>query len=223
MKLHSLKLALLCAAGFTTAAQAHVSFVNNINAYSGSDSVVTIQFTHGCQVNHAGPYFDTTEVEVTIPAGFTGVTPMDSVFGPASIEKDEAGNVTKIIWTKDESDARDEDILYTQLSFRGKPAANSAFTQLEFPTTQTCSGGGDPAVWEGVGVPKLKVYDTRKLGWNKYTAQSALDAAALTAYFGDAQIVWYNNAAYSANPVTRALINTALTTIPAAGEFWVKY
>ena len=181
--------------------------------------MATLQLPHGCEVGEA--HLDTTRVEVEIPASFGSVKPSDSVFGRVSRETNEAETVTKLIWEKDEADVRDEDFLYTQFVFRGTPVAGTQLTSLEFRTVQFC--GENQVAWEGADVPKLKVYPARKPGWNRYTAQSALNASALTSFFGDAQIVWYNNAAYSSNTVTQALITNTLTSIPVGGEFWVKY
>jgi hypothetical protein len=72
-------------------------------------------------------------------------------------------------------------------------------------------------------VPKLRILPARAPGWNKYTAQSVIDAAMLSSYFGDAEVVWSSNAAYSANPVTDSMITNKLTEIPQGAEYWVKY
>ena len=72
----------------------------------------------------------------------------------------------------------------------------------------------------------LVILPTRKPGWNKYVVPQAVpDVAAL---FGDAQIVWKGTAAYSPSPTTTELIAatsgvTALTSLAANDEIWVKY
>ncbi|MEJ2682024.1 MAG: DUF1775 domain-containing protein [Gammaproteobacteria bacterium] len=206
--------------GFVSTAQAHVSFLKDTNAYEGKSYVATLQIPHGCTHAVNGDHSDTVKVEVSIPDNFLNVKPADSVFGAATITRDASDRVTHITWTK--SQAAEEDYLYNQVVFRGTPALGAAFSSLEFVTVQTCESG-DTVAWEGSTVPKLKVYPARALGWNTYTASSNLDVTALRTYFSDAYIVWYNDAAYSANAVTNGLINTPLTDIPAGGEFWVKY
>jgi hypothetical protein len=62
-------------------------------------------------------------------------------------------------------------------------------------------------------------------GWNKYTVENKIDDLTI---FDDAQIVWADDAAYSGNPETKALIESEddvepLTEIKAGAEIWVKY
>jgi hypothetical protein len=215
-----MKKTLIAAGLFSVAsiANAHVSFVAN-NAYAGKSYVATANIPHGCE-DDAGNKYDTIKIEMSIPAGFTSVRPADATFGPASVEKDEAGNVTKMIWTKTAAAATSDDFLY-QVTFRGTLPAN-ALQSLAFTTTQTCAGD-QSFTWEGTDAPALKVLPVRNSGWNKYTAQTALDEATIKAYFADAQIVWSNGAAYSANSVTNGLIITKLTSIAQGAEYWVKY
>lgn len=212
---------LLIAAGLFSAASianAHVSFVAN-NAYAGKSYVATANIPHGCE-DEAGNKYDTLKIEMSIPAGFTSVRPADATFGPASVEKDGEGNVTKLIWTKTAAAAESDDFLY-QVTFRGTLPA-TALQSLVFTTVQTCAEGKTFA-WQGTDAPSLKVLPTRSIGWNKYTAQTALDEATIKAYFADAQIVWSNGAAYSANSVTNGLITTQLTAIAQGADYWVKY
>ena len=199
-------------------AQAHVSFVAN-NAYAGKSYIATANIPHGCEDINAVKY-DTIKIEISIPAEFTGVRPADSAFGAASVEKDIDGNVTKLIWTKSTPELA-EDTHFIQVSFRGT-LPNAPFTTLELETTQTCAGA-TTKIWTGLEVPKLNILPVRAPGWNKYTAQSAIDAAMLSTFFKDAVIVWYGNAAFSANPVTDGLITNKLTDIPLGADFWVKY
>jgi uncharacterized protein YcnI len=201
-----------------SAAQAHVSFVAN-NAYAGKSYIATANIPHGCEDLNAVKH-DTIEVAIGIPAGFTNVRPADSAFGPATVETDVNGNVTRLIWTK-ASAALPADTHFIQLSFRGT-LPNAPLTTLELETTQTCEGNTSKT-WAGVDVPKLRILPARAHGWNKYTAQSVIDATMLSSYFSDAEVVWSNNAAYSANPVTDSLITNKLTEIPQGAEFWVKY
>jgi periplasmic copper chaperone A len=203
-------------------AQAHVGFAPN-NAYAGARYLATLNIPHGCE-DVAGKHYDTVKIEVSIPAAFTSkespVRPMDAVFGEAVLEKDAEGNVIKLIWTKTVGAKADDSHTY-QVSFRGT-LPKAPFTVLAFPTTQTCVSNITTA-WQGEDAPSLKVLPVRALGWNKYTAQTEMSLEAIKMYFGDAYIVWYQNAAYSANPVTAGLIPTPLMSIPVGGEFWVKY
>lgn len=199
-------------------AQAHVSFVAN-NAYAGKSYIATANIPHGCEDLNAVKH-DTIEVAISIPAGFTGVRPADSAFGPATVETDVNGNVTRLTWTK-ASAALPVDTHFIQLSFRGT-LPNAPLTTLELETTQTCEGN-TTKTWSGVDVPKLRILPARAPGWNKYTAQSVIDATMLSSYFSDAEVVWSNNAAYSANPATDGMITNKLTEIPQGAEFWVKY
>ena len=199
-------------------ADAHVSFVAN-NAYAGKSYVATANIPHGCEDSSLAKY-DTIKIEITIPAGFTAVRPADAAFGPATIEKDGSGNVTKLIWTKAAAALTDDTHLY-QVTFRGT-LPNTPLQSLDFVTKQTCSGN-TTKTWEGVDAPKLPVLPARAPGWNKYTAQENIDEATIKAFFADAYIVWSNGAAYSANAVTAGLITNKLTAIPLGAQFWVKY
>jgi len=198
--------------------QAHVSFVA-VNAYAGKSYIATANIPHGCE-DLVGNKYDTIKIEISIPAEFTGVRPADSAFGMASVEKDLAGNVIKLIWTKSTPELI-EDTNFIQVSFRGT-LPNAPLTTLELETTQTCAGA-TTKTWSGLDVPKLNILPARAPGWNKYTAQSTIDATMLGNFFKDAVIVWYGNAAYSANPVTNGLITNKLTDIPLGADFWVKY
>jgi periplasmic copper chaperone A len=199
-------------------AQAHVSFVAD-NAYAGKSYIATATIPHGCE-DLVGNKYDTLKIEISIPPEFTGVRPADSAFGRASVEKDIDGNVTKLIWTKSAPELI-EDSNFIQVSFRGT-LPNAPLTTLELETTQTCAGA-TTKTWSGLDAPKLNILPARAPGWNKYTAQSPIDAAMLNTFFKDAAIVWYGSAAYSANPVTNGLISNKLTDIPLGADFWVKY
>lgn len=203
------------------AAQAHVSFLTTTAGMptAGKTYLATLNIPHGCEDANAA-HFDTTKVEVTVPSGFTSVRPMDTTFGASTVEKDEAGNVTKLIWTKSTAALTNDDHYY-QIVFRGT-LPNTPFTTLGFVTTQTCAGD-TTKTWEGADAPKLLIFPARALGWNKYTAQTDFDEAAIKKYFADAYIVWSGSAAYSANSVTAGLISTPLTAITTGSDFWVKY
>ncbi len=206
--------------GAFQAAQAHVAFVAN-NAYAGKGYTATVNVPHGCSdAIVTTTHYDTIKVEVTIPIAMTSVRPMDNTFGPATIEKDLSGNVTKLIWTKTANALAEDTNLY-QFTFKGT-LPDTPLKTLEFVTTQTCPGN-ITKTWEGIDVPKLRILPVRAPGWNKYTAQADIDLTMIKAYFADAYIVWSSDAAYSANPVTNGLVTAPLTTIPTGAEFWVKY
>jgi hypothetical protein len=74
--------------------------------------------------------------------------------------------------------------------------------------------------------PGLLIVPAHVPGWNKVTVPAAV--ADLGVYFGDALIVWKGTAAFSANPATKDMIAgtpgvTALTSLAASDEIWVKY
>lgn len=199
-------------------AHAHVSFVSN-PAYANKTYLAAMNITHGCE-DGLGEHYDTLKIDVEIPAGVTAVRPADMPFFTATVTLDESDNVTKITWTKT-IEGRDTDMAFYQPVFRAK-MPNAPLTTLEFRTTQTCAGD-ITTVWENGEVPTLKVLPARAAGWNKYTAQTEISLANVQTYFSDALIVWSNNTAYSANPVTNALIKTPLTVIPLGADYWVKY
>lgn len=208
---------------FAQSAHAHVSFVANV-PYAGKSYVATLNVPHGCEDSSAKLY-DSSKIEVTIPAGFTGVRPSPSTFGKASVVKDAQGNVTKLVWTKAEADKLADDSQFYQITFRGT-LPNAPFTALAFDTVQTCEGGLTQA-WTGVNVPTLRVLPGRTVGWNKFTVPTALDlTGAGKNFFTDAAIVWKGKEGYSANSNTFDLIKknaTELKLIPANSDIWVKY
>jgi hypothetical protein len=105
--------------------------------------------------------------------------------------------------------------------------------------TQTCRPQGGTAADDVVVVwaignatepaPNLVIVPAHVFGWHKFTLTTAVAAADMGVYFGDAQIVWKGTSAFSANAVVATLITmttgvTALTTDLAVGdEIWVKY
>jgi len=226
----------MVAAGLTLllggTAYAHVSVAGPGTANSTYEA--TFGIGHGCEGS------DTKTLRVKIPAGVTSVRPLHGgVFGYPAIEKDQAGAVTYVTWTKSAVDGPDADDKYYKLGIRLK-LPDAPFTTVYFPTIQTCVSG---AVTEWVGenqteshaadagveapepAPALVVLPARSAGWNKFTVPVALKDLSI---FNDAQIVWSGTAAYSNNPSTKALIGsepntTLLTEIPAGAEIWVKY
>ena len=188
-------------------------------------------------------------MRLEIPAGVTSVRPERSDFGKVSVEKDAAGVITAVVWQKAVADALDSDIAYYKLVVRMK-VPDVPFQTLYFPAHQTCRAmDGTMSVVDWIGTPTttaatpdggtdadagaepepapaLVVLPARRAGWNKLTVAQAV--ADLSVVFGDAQIVWKGTAAYSANPTTVELINattgvTALTSLDASDEIWVKY
>jgi uncharacterized protein YcnI len=229
--------AMAWAAGMTllvsAKAQAHISATSPATANSTQE--ITFGVGHGCGV------VDTFQIEVQIPAGVSNVRPLHGgVFGNPKLVKDEATGVLKSIrWTKNVADVADGDPNYYKLAIRAK-LPDAPFTTLYFKTTQTCrdaSGVETTEEWFAEGeseghsetgpAPSPAVYllPARTAGWNKFVVTQAIKDLSV---FNDAQIVWADNKAYSANAVTKAFIESEpgtqlLTEIPANTEIWVKY
>jgi uncharacterized protein YcnI len=201
--------------GAAQAARAHVTFVDN-TAEAGRSFIAVANINHGCE-DESGTH-DTYKVEMELPAGVTA-RPMGSALGAASV--DDSGDPVKLVWQRDSSAVGASDTLFYQVSFRFT-VPTTPLAALAFRTTQYCAGGTQ-LVWEGVDAPTLQIVPVHVNGWNKYTAQADIALAAIAATFADAQIVWAGSQAYSANPVVAALIQNALTVIPAGTEYWVKY
>jgi periplasmic copper chaperone A len=230
-KANLLALAATAALLTTTAAHAHVSVASG-PAVANVSQEITFGVGHGC----AGA--DTLRVKLDIPAGVTSVRPLTSDFGRATVEKNGA-NVTSVTWQKADADLLATDDNYYKLTVRLK-APNAPFTKIYFPTHQTCrdAGGVETTVdWVGTptlpdggstapdGAPTLIVMPARLPGWNKYPVPVAVTDLSI---FKDALVVWSGTAAYSFNPATSAQLKaepgvTALTTIAAGSEIWVKY
>ncbi|RKG72839.1 DUF1775 domain-containing protein [Corallococcus terminator] len=232
----------LCAVAgslFSTAAFAHAAVAGPTPPYAGVSFDADFTVSHGCDGA------DTSRVKVTIPAGVTGVRPVDSTFGKAEVEKDGAGNVTAVTWTRAPGDVRAADTHYFHLGLRAKLPAKP-FTTVFFPTEQTCrsAAGVETTVgWTGTGggghshdtdagtapaenpAPSLFLLPTRLPGWNQYTVEEHVHDLTV---FKDAHIVWSGTQAYSFNPVTQALIEKEpgtqpLTEIHPGTVIWVKY
>ena len=221
-----------CAVLFGTAisfvpgiADAHIGITSGMG-FANATQVIKFGVGHGC----AG--LDTVAIRIDIPAGVTSVRAFPSDFGRLSVETDATGVVTSVTWQK--SDSLPGDFAYYELALRAK-LPNTPFTNVAFPTHQTCMGadGGtvvtdwvslDPANAEPA--PVVKVVPSRTPGWNKITVTQAV--ADVATYFGDSLIVWKGNSAYSPNQATADLIKnttgvTALTSLAASDEIWVKY
>lgn len=220
---------------------AHVG-VANTPLYTGKTQEIVLSVPHGCSetVNGVSKSYDTLRVEVQIPATLTGLRPLDAVFGAATLEKSEAGTITKVIWTKPDTADKGSDTHQYFFSVRAK-VNTTAFTTVYLPTTQYCkntNGQEISAAWTAIGgdhdhsatttenpAPSFLVYPVRTKGWNKYIAPDHLHNMSI---FNDAEIVWKGKAGYSANANTAALIKadaayTELSEIHPDEEFWVKY
>jgi len=213
-----------------TNAQAHVSIASG-PAFANVTQEVTFGVGHGCQGA------DTYRVQVEIPAGVSSIRPETSDFGQVDIETDAGGTVVAVTWTKADDAVLDADTQYYKLLLRMK-APDQPFSTLYFPVHQTCraADGSETTVdWVGIDEPegsmvepaaKLFVLPQHFPGWNKFTVANAVDD--LKGFFGDAQIVWAGNKAYSSNPTTKDLIAatsgaSALTSLAAGDEIWVRY
>jgi len=221
-----------CFAGLlvSTRAQAHVSIVSG-PAFANTSQEVSFGVGHGC----AGA--DTYRVQVDIPPGVTSVRPETSDFGQVDVETDAAGTVVAVTWTKADASVLVADTQYYKLVVRLK-LPNQPFSTVYLPAHQTCrAADGSETVVDWVGIdeaadsaiepaPALRLLPARFPGWNKFTLATAVDD--LAGFFGDAQIVWSGNQAFSVNPATSELIGatpsvSALTSLAEGAQIWVKY
>jgi len=215
--------------GLATQAEAHVGIVNTQLPYAvaGKSYELVLAVPHGCTYEAAGAeaHADTYKVEVEVPAGFTGVRPIiDAAFGRPALTKDDKGEVTKLVWTKNPAlDSGADDQSY-RVGLRAT-APNTPFAAVRFNVKQFCKNpaGGEDLVtdWANYGMPasnqspRVKIYPARTPGWNKFSVPSSSEkhtpeavAAFLTDYFSDAQIVWLTpgtnqgTGAWSANAET---------------------
>ena len=217
---------------FSLAARAHIEIESGA-ATSNATNEVGFAVGHGCSGN------DTYKVVIDIPAGVTSVRPMRSDFAIPTITKDVSGNVTSVTWQKSTSDALDTDIAFYRLTIRLK-TPDQPLSTLYFAAHQTCrAANGYLSVVEWTDLPTtpagqqtgnpaaaLKMLPAHTPGWNKMTVPAAI--SDLSVFFKDAQIVWKGNAAYSGNANVAPLITstsgvTALTSLSAGDEVWVKY
>ena len=99
---------------------------------------------------------------------------------------------------------------------RGK-VADVPFTTIPFMITQVCrppGGRSDGGRHRHVDRPFDRIPSLRRssrgagarAGWNKFTLPTAVAAADLATYFGDAQIVWKGTSAFSPNTAVARLI-----------------
>jgi periplasmic copper chaperone A len=223
------------------AARAHI-VPGTAPVFANTTTVITFAIEHGC----AG--HDSVVLEADIPSGITGARATFSDFAKPAATVDSAGNVTSFTWTKPAGDFLDalpsvggapatNDYAYYQIALRFK-TPNTPFTTLLVPFHQTCkdpnNGQTTTVDWTDTSSgaanppPPIKLYPARAPGWNKYTVPVAMTKDDLTAWFGDAQIVWKATAAFSANPNIAAQIGstsgvTTLVSLAANDEIWVKY
>lgn len=212
---------------------AHVNITSE-TAYAGSHYETEFAIPHGCEGS------DTLQVELSLPANFTGIRAIDSTFGPATLEKDSDGNILKIVWMKSENDLHASDSHAYNFAFRST-LPDTPFVTYYFPTIQTCKTQDGVELkneWVGTGghdhsntdsntlpAPSMMVYPKRFPGWNKYAVDQHVHDLTV---FADAEIVWMGDSAYSANPETMALIEaddsvSTLVEIHPGSEIWVKY
>jgi periplasmic copper chaperone A len=215
----------------TTPAWAHVSLASG-PGFAAQSQVLTFSVGHGCEG------VDTARIEVKIPKELTSVRGVPSVFGDVDIQKDDAGLVTGVVWKNPHVRAADD--LFYQLQIRAK-IPDAAFSTVYIPVTQVCrtpEGVESTVEWNalpGDTLPAgeteahpaavLQVLPVRASGWNQYTVKDKISDLSI---FADAQIVWADDAAYSANAATMKLISgetdvKALSEIAAGATIWVKY
>ncbi len=196
-------------------AAAHV-FIEGAG-YAGKHKLITFNVPHGCDGA------DTYRLHVTLPEGAFGSlrTLANATFPKVSIEKDNEGKPTAIIWEKDS--VRDSDDQHYQFAFLAK-LPEQPFKKLYFPTTQYCesaNGQKSSVEWHAVSAghdhsggdthakpaPSMIVLPAMHQGWNKGEVTEHIHGSeALAEFFGDALIVWAGDKAFSANPETMALI-----------------
>lgn len=230
----------LCA----SSAIAHVGVVNTMTpqAVAGKTYELVLAVPHGCTIPGSNPAVDadTYKVEVSIPAGFTGVRPiMDGVFGKPVLTKDSTGSAQQITWSKPASlDSAADDQSY-RVALRGT-APNAPFTTIQFNVKQYCrnpvAGAADLFTdWSNYTSsgatsnqsPKVKIFPARVPGWNKYNLAATNEkhtpadvSALLSDFFADAQIVWLSagtntgKGVYSANPNTALKIKALIAKDP---------
>lgn len=222
---------------------AHVSVVS-APVFADKTGVVELAVPHGCTVGDA--HLDTLRVDVILPASLTNIRPVYGELGNVSITTEGSGAsaVTKLVWSKPAGTGLPGDTHYYSVKFRAR-MPNAPFSQIALPTTQYCQHGDEEVSvsWDQVNssehdhggsastgdnpAPILVVYPVRYPGWNRYTTAAGQHLHDMR-IFKDAEIVWWNNAAYSSNPVTQAMITadpdvTPLSEIHDDATFWVKY
>jgi uncharacterized protein YcnI len=222
----------------SSAADAHVEVASG-PATANTSAKITFAIAHGC-TDTGGHKLDTISVKIDIPTGVTGVRALPSDFGKPSATLDASSNVTSITWTKPAADLQAADFQWYELTLRAR-MPDTAFKGIAFTVTQTCQdtqGTQTVVVWDqpagsttGSPAPIVKLVPAHRSGWNKLVvpATTTLQMADLPAYFGDAQIVWRGNAAYSpsADVMTMIAATSGVSALAAplmpGDELWVKY
>jgi hypothetical protein len=218
------------------AADAHVEVMTG-NAVANASNKITFAIAHGCTDTNSQK-LDTISVKIDIPAGVTGVRALTSDFGKAAVTADAGNNITSITWTKPVEALQPADFQWYELTLRAH-VPDAPFTKLQFVVTQVCQDGLGNQVtvhWDqpagsmtGSPSPLVKLAPAHRTGWNKFVIAGMIMDTDLPQYFGDAQIVWRGNAAYSPSADVAALITatpgvTALSgAIMPGDELWVRY
>ena len=226
---------LLIVCALAGVAQAHISITSG-PAIANKSGIITFGVGHGC-TDANNKKLDTVKIKVLIPTGVTGVRAFRSDFGKPALTKDN-GVVTAVEWTKPQAELLDGDDGYYEIKIRAA-VPNAPFTKLKFVVEQTCEDSTTHAQivsnWDadedsttGEPAPQLVVVPAHSTGWTKVTAPRALTKEDLATYLGDAQIVWKGSAAFSSSSATAAMITstsgvTALESVAANDEIWVKY
>lgn len=221
-------------------AAAHITITSGPAIANRSGQKITFAINHGC-TDSSNKHLDTLSIQIDIPEGIdpTSVRAMPSDFAPTPAVTKDGANVTAIKWSRQPADLQSDDLAYYELTLRLK-VLDVPFTKIPFVLTQVCrpKGGSEAddvtVVWTGPSTnaepsPQLVVVPARSTGWNKLVLTKAVAVADFGAYFGDAQIVWKETSAFSANATVSGLIGrttgvTLLATALASGdEIWVKY
>lgn len=220
-------------------AHAHIE-INSGPATANASNKITFAVGHGCTTQE-GVHLDTLSVQIDIPANVTSVRALPNSFASnveITLVPETTDVVKSILWTRgDTANVGDHDLSYYEVTIRAR-MPNTPFVSIPFTVTQKCSNkAGDiqrTVIWGSSTenpAPSLRVVAPRRTGWTKVTipAGVTLQAAELAAFFGDAQIVWRGNAAYSASADISAMITTtpgvtALTPPLNGGDvLWVRY
>ena len=232
----------MCSAS-VLAFQAH-SHVTVVSApyIANTTNIIELNIPHGCSDELSGSE-DTVRIEVKVPSTITNIRAMDAVFGQANTQViDETSDYTLISWDKVPGTERESDTQFYRVGFRGK-LPDSPFSTIYLPTTQYCINDAQEQIsvsWDahtsghhyaaaqssGNPAPSLMVMPSRYPGWNQYTTVADQHLHDMS-IFNDAEIVWWNDAAYSVNPVTKTMIENngtaVLSEIHDNATFWVKY
>lgn len=223
---------LITATGLVTSSTALAHVGASGPAIAGENSLLTFSVGHGCEGA------DTYAVELQIPDGVLSVRAVPNPAFTVEIVLDDAELPDKVIFSKDPATVRPADDMYYQLGLR-VAVPDQPFTTMFFPATQRCrSAEGEELVTEWFAestehgaedapppAPAITILPTHTAGWNKFTPDQDIHSLDV---FSDAQIVWVEDAAYSPNAETTALIEadedvSTLEHIKAGSVVWVKY